>query len=163
MIRFAVEEDLEELARVYADSVKTLGRRCYTPEQVRVWASFSHDREKFRNFIFSVTTFVMVEHGDIAGFCGIGIDGHVASLYVRGEKAGLGIGSRLLRAAIQYGESVGVVHLYAEASELSRPVFERFGFTVCGVENAVRNGVVFRRYEMEKSSPARQLSSAAPA
>lgn len=37
-----------------------------------------------------------------------------------------------------------------EASELSRPLFARFGFSGVGVETVDRSGVGFERFRMEK-------------
>ena len=76
-----------------------LGPSAYTPAQVAVWQSFAWQAE-FDDFIFGVSTCVAVLDAGIVGFCGIADDGHVASVYVRPDCCGQGIGGALLREVL---------------------------------------------------------------
>ena len=61
-----------------------------------------------------------------------------------------GIGSALLGAVLARAAEREIERLYTEASEFSRPVFERFGFRVTSVETVERRRVSFQRYRMER-------------
>lgn len=149
-VRRAIEADLPALAELYTHSVVTVGPKVYTPEQVRMWASSPCDAEAFRRLILGVTTFVAQSAGRPVGFCGVADDGHIASLYVHGDHVRQGIGSQLLRAALDHARAREMGRLYTEANPFSKPLFEKFGFEVYGTERVDRGGVTFERYLMQQ-------------
>lgn len=152
VVREVVADDVPQLAALYAGSVKTLGPVAYSPEQVSAWASFAEDADAFRRWVLEPRTIVMEDASGILGFCGVDAAGHVASLYVRADRARQGIGTRLLQAALDRASALGVHTFHAETSELSLPVFQRFGFAVRGIEKGTCGGAEFERYLVSKDS-----------
>jgi putative acetyltransferase len=146
MIRVATESDLLELGEIYSHSVTTIAPQLYSDKQVKIWASFPSDIEVFKKIILEPTTFVAVEGNEILGFAGISDKGHVASFYVRGDRCRQGIGTRLMSTVLAYAKTNKIYRLYSEASEFSRPLFEKMGFDIYGTEDVERNGVSFHRY-----------------
>ncbi len=149
-IRVATESDLAELAELYRYSVLAIAPQYYQAEQVQMWASFPSSPEWGRDFILKPVTFVAETNNQILGFSGLEPDGHVASLYVHGDHGRQGIGSSLLTAVLDFAHTQQITHLHTEASEVSKPLFEKFGFQVHETEQALRNGVQFQRYLMRK-------------
>ena len=84
------------LRQIYPDAVDVLGPSAYTPAQVDAWRAFA-SQATFGAFILDIQTYVAVVNGEIVGFCGINHDGHIASIYVRPDRCGRGIGTTLLR------------------------------------------------------------------
>lgn len=150
-IREATASDIPALAEVYRDSVKAIAPQRYSPEQVEAWSDFPLATEAFNNFIFNPTTFIAQLDGTIVGFSGVEANGHIASLYIRGDYNRQGIGSRLLETVISFAKSHKIPRLYTEASEFSRALFEKFGFQLSGTEAVIREGVWFHRYLLEIS------------
>lgn len=150
MIRLARPEDFDALADLYCCAVQQTAIALYSPEQIEAWSSFTKHREKFHPFIFNGDTFLKEINGEIVGFCGLEADGHVISLYVHPRFNRQGHGSALLRYVLQQGEARGMRRFYAEASYLSKSVFERCGFQVAGMETVDYFGVVFERFQMER-------------
>jgi putative acetyltransferase len=148
-IRIAAECDLVELGELFRNSVEKVGPQRYTPEQVRAWASMPNNPARLRKFVLGVTTFVAEDGGRLVGLCGLGADGHLASLYVDGTQGRKGIGSMLLDKAILEARARGLVRLHTEASEFSKPLFEKFGFETIEVEHVIHEGVGFKRYRMQ--------------
>jgi putative acetyltransferase len=93
----------------------------------------------------------MEDASGILGFCGVDADGHVASLYVRADRARQGIGTKLLQTALDRARALGVQTFHAEASELSLPIFKRFGFVLRGIEKGACGGAEFDRYLVRNS------------
>ena len=149
-IRIAAEDDLVALAELYTNSVKAIGPQQYSEVQIDKWASFPSDVAAFRHFILEPTTYIAEDESGVVGFCGISENGHIASLYVRGDRTDRGIGSTLLTAALVHAQNRGMNSLYAEASIFSLPLFLKFGFRVSGTEIVYRDGVEFERYLVEK-------------
>lgn len=55
-----------------------------------------------------------------------------------------------MQRLIAEAESRGLQELTTEASEFSKPLFEKFGFAVCNLEYTHFKGVDFTRYAMRK-------------
>ncbi len=98
-IRLATAADLPTLREISAGAVDKLRPAAYTPAQVDVWKGFAGQAE-FHDIILGVNTYVAELGADIGGSCGIADDGHVASVYVRAERCGQGIGTTLLRRVL---------------------------------------------------------------
>jgi putative acetyltransferase len=160
LLRYARAHDLPALRMVYVDVVQRLATGLYSPEQVRAWARFA-TTEAFAGFIHDVDTLVADVDGTIHGFCGIGADGHVASVYVAGHAARRGLGARLLRRALSDHPDPTSGRYFAEASLLSRRLFLKLGFRQVGTEHVVRDGITFERFLVERPC-GRTLTSARP-
>lgn len=157
-VRRAGLDDIDSLARIFRESVLRIEPGSYTPGQIAAWASFADDTEDFHAWINGATTLVAVDRFDeCLGFCGLEAQGRIASLYVAPDAMRHGIASDLLRRLMDAARERGLEWLTTEASEFSKPVFERLGFTVAEVECAKYKGVDFIRYRMRarahQSSP----------
>ena len=152
IIRTAIESDIPALAELYHYSVRHIAPQLYCPEQVKVWAAFSTDRESFSRFILEATTFIAEENNLILGFGGITVEGHLTSLYVRGDYNRKGVGSKLLTEILEYARIHQCTRIYGEASEFSKPLFEKFAFETYGEEEVEKNGILFHRYLMQRCS-----------
>lgn len=149
-IRRAQELDLPELAELFRQTVLAIAPKKYTPAQTYAWASFAADSSHFRQFILEGTTYVAQDETGILGFAGIATDGHISSVYVRSDCIHQGIGSTLMEKLLEYANDQGMQRLYAEASEFSLGLFQKFGFRLYDTEIVDRQGVQFKRYLMEK-------------
>ena len=149
-IRLAKKTDVPTLATLFHETVVTHGPEHYTADQTAAWAASTLDTEQFEAFILGVQTYVAETAAGIVGFSGLADDGHVASLYVRHDCLNQGIGSDLLTYVIEQARCDRLPRLYAEASEFSRGLFQKFGFQQYDTEVVERFGVPFTRYLMER-------------
>lgn len=148
--------DVPALAALYVNCASTLGPEVYTPEQVAAWRSFGEDRVAFHAYVLGADTWIARDTaGEPAGFCGINREGEVHSLYVHPAVGRQGLGSRLLRWALERAREQGVVSFAAWATPFSRPVFERAGFALERVAREPYQGVLFDRYRMRMGPPLR--------
>jgi len=148
-LRLYRSTDLHSVAQIYRTSIQDLGSQHYSAKQVAAWSSFPEDLESFAAWLESAKTFVAVEPSDIAvGFGGIQENGRISSLFVAPTEMRKGIGSAILSCLIAEAQFRKLQTLSTEASEFSRPVFEKFGFTVSEIENIQFKGVAFTRYVM---------------
>jgi len=147
--RQAQKTDLPTLADLYRQTVLVNVPQYYTPEQTAAWAASLTESEQIQQFILSVTTYIAEEDGEIVGFAGIKEDGHVVSTYVRHDRLHQGIGSALMKTILAHAQRQGIQRLYAEASEFSLGLFQKFGFQLVGKEAVERGGIQFQRYQVE--------------
>jgi putative acetyltransferase len=150
MLRLAQPADIPQLAQLYYETVVQNGGQYYTEAQIQAWANFARDEAAFAQFVDGVTTFVVEADGAILGFAGLARDGHVTAVYVRCDRIGQGIGSRLMETLLNHADTGGIHRLYAEASEFSLRLFLKFGFQQFDTEVIERDGVEFQRYLVEK-------------
>jgi putative acetyltransferase len=158
-IRIAEKSDIPELAELYRKTVLAIAPEKYSPDQTQMWASFASDTVSFQQFILKPTTFICTDATGILGFAGIDDDGHVTSVYVRsdrlrrarGDRNHQGIGSTLMQKILEYAQTQKIQRLYAEASEFSLGLFQKFGFHLYNTEIVDRQGVEFKRYLVEKN------------
>ena len=122
----------------------------YSPAQTEAWAAINADSPRFYQLILGVTTYLAEDDTGILGFAGIGDDGYLASAYVRYDCLHQGIGSLLMQALLAHAQEKQIQRLYAEASEFSLGLFQKFGFNQYDTEVVDRNGVQFTRYLVEK-------------
>ncbi|TAE61687.1 MAG: GNAT family N-acetyltransferase [Nostocales cyanobacterium] len=148
-IRLAEASDVLELAKLYETTVLEIAPKKYNPEQTQIWASFARDISNFQEFILKATTFVATDETGILGFAGITDNGRVTATYVRSDHIRQGIGSLLMESVLEYAYHQKMTHLYAEASEFSLGLFQKFGFFIYDTEIVERQGVEFKRYLVE--------------
>jgi len=95
-------------------------------------------------------TLVAVNDADqCIGFGGLEPSARIASLFVAPGYMRQGVASTLVEHLITEAKSRGYEVLTADASEFSKPVLERFGFSVIEVEHTQFKGVDFSRYAMQ--------------
>lgn len=149
-IRLACESDLLALATLFQQTVLENAPEYYTRIQTEAWVSSALNAEKFRQFILGTTTFVATDDAEVLGFAGVSAEGYVSSVYVRCDRLRQGIGSALMQTVLTYAQDQKINRLYAEASEFSLGLFQKFGFRLYDTEVVERQNVTFHRYLVEK-------------
>ena len=145
--------DAPRLAQLFYDSVRTLGLRRYTPEQVAVWAPRPPDpvavharASDGRTTLLAIdVSGVPIAYGDLKN------DGHIDHLYCSPTAAGAGVASKLLGQLVERAISAGMPSLHVEASELARGLFERTGFEVVRRHEFEMSGVAIHNYAMQRA------------
>ena len=156
-IRSYTESDLPRLARVYRDAIRGVGAQYYTPEQIDAWSSFAEDTGEFRQWLDEAAIFVAEnELAAPVGFAGLEERGRISSLFVAPEAMRRGVGSALLARLMHEVSERRLTRVTTDASEFSRPLFEKFGFKVRRTEHTTFRGVDFERYVMDTLVPLRR-------
>lgn len=123
------ESDLEPIAALTLAAIRVTGLRAYAPQQVAAWsARYSQDRllaGAARGDLILVAA--GADEVPVA-YTVLKANGHLDMLYCHPDHTGRGLALRLLTAAEEHAASRGVSRLFAEASELARPVFEKAGY-----------------------------------
>lgn len=152
LLREYREGDAAPMAQLYFDSVRGLGHRGYTPEQITAWAPTPPDPARFHARATDGRATLVAENldGAILAYGDLEADGHIDHLYCRPEASGTGVASHLVDELLAHAETAGMTRLYVEASELARPLLERRGFTVVRRRDFTLREVPIHNYAMEK-------------
>lgn len=152
-----VGDDLAHLAKIYSSAIRHIGPAYYTPEQVNAWSNFANDATRFRDWVTQAETLVARDVSKQAiGFAGLADKGHIAALFVAPDYQRKGIASSLLEQLLQRSQAYGCPTQTTKASEFSKPLFERFGFTVVEIEHTLVDEVAFSRYAMKRNNHSAQ-------
>ena len=137
--------DLDEVAKLFYNTVHTVNAADYTPTQLDAWAPKAMDTSKWAVSLARNSAFVAVEDG-IIGFGDITADGYLDRLYVRADSIGKGVGKALCRRL----ESAVGGDITTHASITARPFFEKMGYFVVKKQQVERSGVLLTNFIMKK-------------
>jgi GNAT superfamily N-acetyltransferase len=150
-IRLFQAVDLPEIQQLFYDTVRKVNSRDYSQKQIEVWSSQAWDGQVWQKRLHNSLTYVAQERGQILGFTNLEENGHIDLFYCHYKHQGQGIGSQLLNHLEAIASALKIERLFTEASITARLFFERKGFIVLQAEQVERQGLIFRRFVMEKN------------
>jgi putative acetyltransferase len=150
-IRLYHPSDATVLCDLFRRSVRMIGSRDYTPQQVAVWAEGPTPESLHARLGDGRLTLVAEdEAGGLSAFGDLEADGHIDFLYAAPEAAGTGIVASLYDALEDAARTQGITRLYSEASEAARRFFLKKNFTVLQRHDFDVRGVPIHNYAVEK-------------
>lgn len=144
--------DAVALAALYVAALEQLARDAYTADQLRAWRAHAPSPAMIRQAYGDgrVALVALDERGAPAGFSDLQCSGHIQFLYTSPHAAGRGVARALLARLEQEARALGLERMFAEASEVALPVFERAGFTCLQRREFEIDGVGIYNYAVEK-------------
>ncbi len=127
-LRPYVPADARRCADIFRASIEELAADDYSADQREAWASGADDEDAFAARLAGALTLIAVIDGAAAGFACLKGGDVIDMLYVSPEFARRGGGSTLIDALTKLAAARGAKRLTADASEVAKPLFERFGF-----------------------------------
>ena len=136
------------LREIYADAIESQAPQLYSDQQVKSWAALAWLPGVLDQTLKQGSGWIS---GEDAAFAMRYPQDRLALLYCRGRAARQGHGKALLERLEADAIADGVRSLRTEASQLSRPLFERYGWSLVTPETITIAGVPFERYRMHKA------------
>lgn len=145
-------DDARALSALYEASVRELGAKRYSTAQIHAWASLTPSAERLdAKMQDGRVRLVSEDESGLLAFVDVEPDGHIDLLYAAPRAAGTGVADRLYLTAEQQAAKAGATRLYAEASELARPFFEKRGFVTTARRDFEVAGVPIHNFAVEKA------------
>lgn len=138
--------DIDEILRLFYNTVHIVNARDYTPEQLDAWAPQDADAAQWDASLRRHFAVVATEDGKIVGFGDITADGYLDRLFVHSDRVGTGVGKALL-ARLENAVSGAIT---THASETARAFFEKAGYVVVRKQQVERKGVFLTNFVMKK-------------
>ena len=136
------------LREIYADAIESQAPQLYSDQQVKSWAALAWLPGVLDQTLNQGSGWIS---GEDAAFAVRYPQDRLALLYCRGRAARQGHGKALLERLEADAIADGVRSLRTEASQFSRPLFERYGWSLVAPETITIAGVAFERYRMHKA------------
>ena len=143
-----VPADAVLLREIYADAIESQASELYSDQQVKSWAALAWLPGVLDQTLMEGSGWIS---GGDAAFAIRYPPDRLALLYCRGRAARQGHGKALLDRIEADAMADGVTCLRTEASQFSRPLFERRGWRLIAPETITIAGVPFERYRMHKA------------
>jgi len=142
-------EDTAATARLFHDAVHQGTRAFYTEAQRKAWAPAVPETDSWRDRLTGQSVFVAELEGKIAGFMTLRDDGYIDLAFVAPDLTRRGIARELYRAIEAEAAKMDLQRLYAHASHVARPFFERQGWSTLRAQTVSPRGVAMTNFVME--------------
>lgn len=156
--RYVPGRDASALAALFRASVSALAASFYDAAQRSAWAAAADDLADFDARLSHGVTLVAYCGGAPAAFGQLFPLDHVEMLYVAPAWSRRGLATALLARLEALAREARSTVLSADASAVSRPVFERAGFSLISSETVLRDGVSLPRFHLCKPLLAANFS-----
>lgn len=148
--RFSAE-DAGDVSALYERSVRTLGPRFYSAEQVLAWADLTPRPADFLKAYTDGRVALVAEIDNrLAAFGDVSLTGKMQYFYCAPEWSGKGVAGALFQCIERSACAVGVEELKVDASDLARPFFARRGFLWLGRQDLLLGNVPIHNHRMVK-------------
>lgn len=123
--------DAKALSEVFRTAVLSTGSTRYSAEQCAGWAAGADDTVAWAKRLQAAWVRVACDSaGRIAGFGAILVPGHIDLLFTAPDFSRQGVAGLILGDLLELAAAMGAKEVSVDASELSRALFERNGFTL---------------------------------
>lgn len=144
-IREASLEDLDNLLKLFVESIKATCSSDYNPAQIQAWTASVNDRKKWELKIQQQYFILAVLSSEIVGFASLREDDYLDMMYISHSYQGAGIAKKLLSHIIKMSKGSTIS---THASLTARPFFERQGFHMIKENRFKLRGVEMSNYFM---------------
>lgn len=150
-IRRFQSPDVDQIAQLFHDTIRSVNLGDYTKEQVKAWAP---DDIYFRDWeakcLSKYTLVAETNGGVIAGFAELEADGHIDCFYCHKDFLGQGVGRLLYNGIEKETQHRGLTGLFVESSITAKPFFLKMGFSIIEKQIVTTRSEKFTNFRMEK-------------
>lgn len=154
-INFTIQKyqptDLNEIYKLFYDTVHTINIRDYTQEQVNAWAPEIMDYNRWAHNFANHIAYTVKTNGTIVGFGDATEEGSIEHIYTHKDYQGKGIASAILKRLEEELQKRGNTQFTTQASITAKPFFEKKGYVVVNKQELFHHsGIIFTNYVMQK-------------
>jgi len=150
-IRHALLSDLSEMKKLFVETIETICKNDYSPEQITAWTLSVKQTDRWIDKLLKQYFLVAQSQNKIIGYCSLEGNDYLDFLYVHKDFQQQGLANRLYneieREAIKRGSRI----LNADVSITAKPFFEKQGFKTPVEQKIQLNGVEIINFKMTKA------------
>lgn len=148
-IRIANEDEYRAAAKLYADTIRNVNCRDYTPDQIAAWVQHATDTDRWLARRPGRTCYAAFDGDLLVGFAELEDSPAIDCFYCHREYQGKGVGGALMTHLLSCARARGDRRLDVRSCITARPFFERYGFVVTRDYLTQHNGQSFQVYDMQ--------------
>jgi len=150
-IRLSKLSDLTEMQKMFVDTISTICKDDYSPEQIRVWTSSVENTQRWTNKLTSQYFLVAELASKIVGYASLDSNEYFDLLYVHKDYQRQGIADRLYSEIEKEAIKRKATILNSDVSKTARGFFEKKGFKIITPQTNIIKDVEIINYKMTKT------------
>lgn len=150
MVREAIISDLEELKKLFYDTITVVCAKDYTEKQIKVWRKSVDHHDRWMRLLQEQYVLLVELDNMPIGFISLRKDGYLDFLYVHKDFQGRNIAKLLVQKIEDKAVEWGLNELTSDVSITAKPFFENKGFQVVQAQVVQREGVELKNFKMYK-------------
>ena len=143
--------DLEEMLKLYADTIKTVCKNDYDLLQIEAWVSTINNTERWVDVINTQFVLLSMIDNQIAGYGTLKDGKYIDLFYIHKDFQRQGIADKILTELEIEAKNQSSKTITSDVSITAKPFFEKKGFIVKAEQKNIRLGVELINYKMEKA------------
>jgi putative acetyltransferase len=154
LIRRATYDDVDEILKLFRETLTSVCRSDYNREQIPVWVASAENKQNWLHRI-KKQYFLIAELDDmITGFGSIENGDYIDLLYVHKDYLRQGIANRLLSELENVSGRMRKSLITADVSITAKPFFEKHGYKTIKEQKNILDGVEIINFKMIKDKAA---------
>lgn len=149
-IRLARLGDLKEMQKMFVDTITTICKDDYSPEQIKAWTSSIENTQRWTNKLTSQYFLIAELDNKIVGYASLENNDYFDFLYVHKDYQRQGIADRLYTEIEKEAIKRKATVLSSDVSETARLFFEKKGFKTITPQTNIIKDVEIINYKMNK-------------
>lgn len=150
-IRLSKISDLTEMQKMFLDTISTICKGDYSPEQIKVWTSSIENTQRWTDKLTSQYFLVAELDNKIVGYASLENNDYFDFLYVHKDYQRQGIANRLYSEIEKEAIKRKATVLNSDVSETARRFFEKKGFKIIAPQTNIIKNVEIKNYKMTKT------------
>lgn len=150
VLRQAKPEDVEEMCRLFVDTIHTVCDKDYNEEQRRIWVTRAENKEVWLNKVRDEYVLLAESSENLVGFSALRANDYLDLLYVHKDYQRKGIARILCHFIEKEALRRNGTIMYSDVSITAKPFFEKNGYHLLQEQKNVINNVEIVNYRMCK-------------
>ncbi len=150
-IRLAKISDLKEIQEMFVDTITTICKDDYSPEQIEVWTSSIENTQRWADKLTSQYFLVAELDNKIVGYASLENNDYFDFLYIHKDYQRQGIADRLYSEIEKEAIKRKATHLNSDVSETARRFFEKKGFKTITPHTNIIKDIAIINFKMTKT------------
>jgi putative acetyltransferase len=149
-IRLSTLSDLAEMQKMFVDTISTICKDDYSPEQIKVWTSSIENTQRWTDKLTSQYFLIAELDNKIVGYASLENNEYIDFLYVHKDFQRQGIADRLYTEIENEAIKRKATVLTSDVSKTAKHFFEKKGFKTLNEQTNIINAVKIVNYKMTK-------------
>lgn len=151
LIRKYTTDDLNEIIKLFYDTVHTINAKDYCKEQLDAWASKNIDYKVWNETLSENYSLLAIIDNNIVGFGDISSIGYLDHLYIHKEFQNKGIATLICNELEKHINTLKIKYITSCVSITAKPFFEKRKFYVLRKQYIKRNNIIIENFVMKKT------------
>ncbi|WP_433835101.1 GNAT family N-acetyltransferase [Flavobacterium anhuiense] len=146
----ATISDLEEMQKLYVETIQSVCKNDYNPEQIEAWISSVKNKERWIDVIENQFVLLSIIENQITGFGTLKDGNYIDFFYMHKDFQRQGIAYKILNQLELEAKNNRSKVITSDVSITAKTFFQKKGFVVKVEQKNIRLGVELINYKMEK-------------